>query len=417
MNARRLGAALPSALGPARCATLAVLLLVAAPVPPAAGQPWAIGRTSATWVDSSRANRPVAVDIYYPAASAGSDVPVAGAPGDRFPGVAFGHGFLMTVDAYANIRDALVPAGYILVLPRTEGGLFPSHQAFGRDLAFVLRRLRREGADPASRFFGRVADPAAAMGHSMGGGASVLAASYDTTITALANLAAAETNPSAVSAAATVRATALMFAGGNDCVTPPPQHQIPIWEALASECRSLVTIIGAGHCQFAESNFNCGLGEASCSPGPAITRATQHAIVDRFLVPWLDWRLKGDAAAAGRYRAAVDSSTDAAVTEECASVAVTPAAPRLALSAAPNPASGALTVRFALESGADVQLEVLDPAGRRVQTLQAGPLPAGAHERRWDGADTAGRPAPPGVYLIVLRAGPEVRTLRIARVR
>jgi hypothetical protein len=178
-----------------------------------------------------------------------------------------------------------------------------------------------------------------------------------------------------------------------------------------------VTLTGASHCQFAESNFNCGLGEASCSPGPAISRATQHAIVDRFLVPWLDWRLKGDAAAAGRYRAAVDSSTDAAVAEDCASVAAPPARPRLSLSAAPNPATGTLTVRFALESGADVRLDVLDPAGRRVRALQTGPLPEGVHERRWDGSDAAGRPARPGVYLIVLRAGPEVRTLRIARVR
>ncbi len=132
-------------------------------------QPFAIGSRNITFNDPARGGRAIACEIYYPASAAGTNQPVALG---RFPVLAFGHGFVMGVNAYYNLRDAFVPQGYILVLPTTEGGFSPSHGNFGLDLAYVITAMQQRGSDPISPFFERVASTAAIMGHSMGGGAS-----------------------------------------------------------------------------------------------------------------------------------------------------------------------------------------------------------------------------------------------------
>ena len=108
-----------------------------------------IGSTVVTFQDPARANRLVETDIYYPAIAAGVNAPVAA---DSFPVIAFGHGFVMTVPAYENVWTALVPLGFIVCLPRTEGGFSPSHENFGRDLAFCASRCRRPARRPGRLF-------------------------------------------------------------------------------------------------------------------------------------------------------------------------------------------------------------------------------------------------------------------------
>jgi pimeloyl-ACP methyl ester carboxylesterase len=167
-------------------------------------QPFAVGHLATTYTDAGRSNRSVPVEIYYPADIAGDGVPVAADSGARYPVLVFRHGFVMSWDAYANIWNALVPAGYIIAFPRTETGLSPQHAELGRDLSFVRNALLSEGADPGSLFYQRIAPVSAVMGHSMGGGASFLAAAQDTGFTAMVNFAAAETSPSAIAAASLI---------------------------------------------------------------------------------------------------------------------------------------------------------------------------------------------------------------------
>jgi hypothetical protein len=62
---------------------------------------------------------------------------------------------------------------------------------------------------------------------------------------------------------------------------------------LASPCKTFVSITGGSHCQFAESNFYCELGEVG-APDPLIDRDTQHALTEAFVLPWLDFHLKGE---------------------------------------------------------------------------------------------------------------------------
>jgi len=250
-----------------------------------------IGSTSRVFTDTDRA-RDVESFIYYPANSAGADVDVA--DGD-FPVISIGHGFLMTYESYSYLWEHFVPLGYIVILPNTETGVGVSHGEFGTDLSFVIHALQAENALESSLFHEHVSPYSAVVGHSMGGGASILATAEDATITTVVTFAAAETDPSAIAAATAISQPSLTFAGENDCVAPPADHQEPIYANL-SDCKGYVLITGGSHCQFANSNFVCELGEFAC-PGGGISEAEQHAVVLGILTPWLQAYLKTDFAA------------------------------------------------------------------------------------------------------------------------
>lgn len=258
------------------------------------GGPYNIGYTTVTYQDPARSNRNVATKIYYPSATAGQDTPVAGGSGIRFPVIVFGHGFVMSIDSYPYIWESFVPQGYIVVMCNTETGILPNHTNFGRDLAFLANRLQAEGANSASRFYGKVAATSAVMGHSMGGGATFLSVQYSANITAIVTMAAAETNPSAISAAGSISVPALVLSGSQDCVAPPNTNQVPMYNALLSSCKYYVGIVGGSHCQFAVNSTICQAGEAL----PCIGRTFVDANAQRDLVidtvqPWLDAKLKG----------------------------------------------------------------------------------------------------------------------------
>lgn len=260
----------------------------------AAGQSYLIGHSSVLFQDTIR-NRSVTAEIYYPADSTGDDVPLANQL-QAAPVIVFGHGFVMTWSAYSNIWNALVPEGYIVAFPTTETGVSPSHLMFAADIAFLVTAIQREGLNLSSPFYSKVASTSCLMGHSMGGGACFLSYQYNPGITAMAVLAPAETGPSAIAAAQTIMAPSLIVAGANDCVTPPNTNQVPMYAALPASCKTYLSITGGSHCQMAETNALCSFGEATCLPGPTITRSVQHAIINRYLVPWLNYQLKNDCA-------------------------------------------------------------------------------------------------------------------------
>ncbi len=249
-----------------------------------------IGHRAETFFDSSR-SRSITCDIYYPADVSGSNVTVV-SDTFHFPVLVFGHGFVMATSSYETLRDSLVVRGYIMALPTTESGFAPSHLDFGKDIAFIAEQIQLSNSNNADLFFDRVANATCVMGHSMGGGASFLSTHFYSGITAIANLAAAETNPSAIAAASSLSIPALLIAGENDCITPAATNQLLMYNAIPSACKNLVTINGGSHCQMADANFNCSFGEATCSPAPAISRDDQQQKVLTYLSLWLDAVLK-----------------------------------------------------------------------------------------------------------------------------
>lgn len=257
-------------------------------------QPYFTGHTTISFTDSSRSNRSIPTEVYYPSTVAGDNVPFAGVANQTYPLIVFGHGFVMTWSAYENIWTTLTANGYIVAFPKTETGFAPVHATFAQDIAFLVTAMENESNNASSILFQHVDSNSCVMGHSMGGGSALLSVQYNSTINAVAVLAPAETNPSAIAACSTIVIPSLIVAGGNDCITPSTTNQTPMYNAMASSCKSIVTVTGGSHCQFAESNFNCSIGEATCTPAPAISRAFQHAVVDSVLVPWLNNYLKSN---------------------------------------------------------------------------------------------------------------------------
>jgi hypothetical protein len=278
------------------------------------GQSHLIGHKQQTFIDVSRSNRSIRAEIYYPSTKAGDNVPVAVG---QFPVLVFGHGFVMTWSSYDVVWNAIVPAGYIMVFPVTESSFSPSHSDFGKDIAFLVGAMKAEGANSLSTFFGAVAGTSCVMGHSMGGGSAFLSVQYDSKITALATLAAAVTNPSSVTAATGISIPSITFSGANDCVTPPASHQIPMYDSLASRCKTYVSIAGGSHCQFAGYNLNCSLGESTCSPKPTISPLEQQTITFNLLVRWLNFYLKNDCSAGIQFQDLISAGKGITSKQNC----------------------------------------------------------------------------------------------------
>lgn len=254
-------------------------------------QNYQIGNRTITFYDPAR-SRNIPSRIYYPSNVSGSNVsPAQGV----FPLIVFGHGFLMDYSAYLNFVDHLVPKGYIICLPTTEGGIPPSHENFALDLKFVNDEIKTQSLSNLNFFlYQRVSDTSALMGHSMGGGCAFVAAANNTNLKTLVTFAAAETNVSAIQAAFDVIVPTLVFAGENDGMTPPTEHQLPMYNNLTVDCKGYISIKGGGHCYFANYNLACATGEATTSPQPTISREQQHQAIFNALLPYLEWQLKGN---------------------------------------------------------------------------------------------------------------------------
>lgn len=325
-------------------------------------QTFAIGHRQKSFTDASRNNRVITTEIYYPAATAGDNVAISSG---QFPILVFGHGFVMAWSAYDVVWNALVPNGYILVFPTTETSISPSHGEFGKDIAFLVGAMKAEGQNSSSSFFNSVATTSAVMGHSMGGGAAFLSVQYDPTITAIATLSAANTTPSAIQAAAGITIPSLVLSGGNDCVTPPAQHQIPMYDSLSSSCKSFVSITGGSHCQFANYNFNCYFGEGTCTPQATITPAAQQSTVASVLLPWLNYYLKNDCTAGTQFQNLLAAGSGISSLQNCIlNCTAINENSSTEFSLAPNPAQSGTTLTLKGENLKNVSIALRDASGK-----------------------------------------------------
>ncbi|MCG3154155.1 MAG: hypothetical protein DKINENOH_00749 [bacterium] len=80
------------------------------------------------------------------------------------------------------------------------------------------------------------------------------------------------------------------------------------------------------------------------------------------------------------------------------------------ISAYPNPFNPATNLRFRLTSPASVKLQIFNLNGQVVRTLVNGDLPAGTHERRWNGRNQLGEPVASGTYFYRLQFNGQART-------
>ena len=252
---------------------------------------YTVGKQTVTYTDPARSNRSVGLDMHYP----GTNSTVATG---QFPFVIFAHGFLMDATPYYPYADSLAKRGYIVGLLTTETGI-PSHPDFAQDLVFAYGKLISEGnSNSGSPFYHKVKPKGALGGHSIGGGSTVLSCSYANPAECYFTLAAATTTPSSISAASLMTKPYLSFAGSSDCIAPIATNQQPMYDTSASPCKFLINITNALHCQFGLGNAACDFGEgASGCTTSVLTRTAQINKTLLYLVPYLDYYLKGDCSA------------------------------------------------------------------------------------------------------------------------
>ena len=308
-------------------------------------QAFNIGHTSIEFYDSVR-DRNITTEIYYPADNSGENEPVS--VGD-FPVLVFGYGFLMGWDSYQNFWTEIVPNGYVICFPTTEMGLSPDHQEFGQDLKFLVTQMQVETQDNSSIFFNSLAPETGLIGHSMGGGASFLAAENNSNIHTLINFAAAETNPSAISVAKNITVPSLIFSGDEDCVAPPIEHQNIMYDSLNSDCKTQVKITNGGHCYFAEENSACSFGESFCNGNVSITRIEQQEITNDFLILWLDYSLKGNNNAFTVFNDSLLTSNRISYIQNCNNVGLANLENSVEIEIFPNPVIEKLNLRIPIE--------------------------------------------------------------------
>jgi pimeloyl-ACP methyl ester carboxylesterase len=258
-------------------------------------QPLNIGHVSVEMRDSERGNRKVPVDIYYPSEEGGYGAKVSKSPDEKYPVICFAHGYLLHADAYSNIWEALVPEKYIMIFLKTETGMFPSHEALAEDMVFALAEAGRYGRDRESMFYNLVDTMNCVMGHSMGGGASWLAAAKNpAAIKAVVPLTPLYSKALSAETESIRTMPLLVISGSKDCITSTANHSMPIFHESAGDEKTLIEIKGGSHCQVGEKMALCEMGEALSFCGASISKAEQHAVIERYLLPWLRHHLKGD---------------------------------------------------------------------------------------------------------------------------
>ena len=382
-----------------------ILTLLAAISVTCRSQNFPVGHRTITFTDSSRGNRPVPSELYYPGVTAGENVSAAAGV---FPVIVFGHGFQMAYDSYLYFRDAMVPGGYILVFPKTETSLSPSHAEYGADLAFLVVQMKAEGVDPSSPFYQHVDSTAAIMGHSMGGGASFLGCRNNGIPTAMVTWAAAETSPSAITAATGVTIPALVFSADLDCVTPPATNQVPMYDSLASGCKVFINIKGGGHCYFADASFICSLGEFGC-PAFTISREQQHAATLDFTKLYLAYYLKKQSAAWAVFNDSLNSSPRITFMKSCTTTLVEPGLIPDDFWVFPNPAGDNACLEGSCAGKEPIFVAISDMYGKQVHACRV--MPAGNHYRLSLGIKSW----PPGIYFAGIRGTGETRVVKIVK--
>ena len=271
---------------------------------------YSIGSTSRTFYGSPGSAGPIPVSIYYPAENQGIDTAVSEG---RFPLVIFSHGYQLSPDDYYYIPETLVPEGYIVALPDNfSDAAIINIDEYAADINFVLEELYNlaTGNDPV--LGSHIATTSALMGHSTGGGATVIAAADSvadgirqaSTIAILAPLGQTFltiTGTDPYSAAGDVEVPALIFAGGKDCICPSESHADLIYDNLDTiHVNYLLTVKEGDHCGFSDVR---GPGKMLCDSaelgfcllqGETIDPSEQNRLTAQILKPWLDHFLKND---------------------------------------------------------------------------------------------------------------------------
>lgn len=329
-----------------------------------------VGNQTITFVDSSRSNRNIQSLVFYPAISEGSGTPI-NLSGGKYPIISFGHGFTINPNVYIHLFRHLASWGYIVIAPATETGFFPSHIEHARDLAFVLRDMKRRNRMPADFFFNAVDSVQTGIfGHSMGGGCSFLAGSLDSTVKAISSLAAAITNPSSITAIQQIQRPVQLLSGQRDSIASYWTHQLPHYNS-ANPFKQILNIKGGNHSYF---HLLPALDDLVDNPA-TITRNEQQRLTRRYITSFFNVFLKNDS----NYRSYLygtyaQSDTGIIMQYQLPAVTVVKSQEKIPgrfklKQNYPNPFNPSTKIEYNLEKQGFVSLRIFDITGKAVAEL------------------------------------------------
>ena len=250
-------------------------------------QPQNQGPYQSGWTSTAlnRDGRNLNTIIYYPSFIEGSNAQIDTLSGP-YQVIAFGHGFFMQNSYYISIFKHLASYGYVVIAPQ-----FPdnNHLQLGFDLIFCADHIKLQNQNPDSRFYNLVDTTKTGLsGHSMGGGASLLAAANDGSVTVAAPLAASETNPSAISLMSQIQGVVYLISAQNDGITPVNTNQLPMFNN-ALPVKGLPVIKGGNHTKFMDTRI-----WDWTDPNGYLTPAQQLTTTKKYLTSVFNLFLKKD---------------------------------------------------------------------------------------------------------------------------
>ena len=221
-------------------------------------------------------------------------VDLSGAP---YPVLMFSHGSC----GYPLQSNFLLPLiasrGYVVIAPPHPGNTifdFPncgsaqeqidSAQERPQDIIFALDSMLAESANASSPFFGALdASRIGMSGHSFGGFTTFFVVNQDARFKVAVPMA-----PATPGTQATLPVPSLLMLGAIDSVinlntarTAWANFVMPKWK---------VEIGHAGHYAFSNSCFP----SPDCNPPTTLTQDEAHVQVMRYVIPFLEWKLRGD---------------------------------------------------------------------------------------------------------------------------
>lgn len=217
--------------------------------------------------------------------------------GGPYPVLLFSHGSCGYPLQSTFLLPLIASRGYVVIAPPHPGNTFfefpncgtpqaqiASAQERPQDMIFVLDQMLAANADAGSDFFG-VLDPdrIGMSGHSFGGFTTFFVTNLDPRIKVAIPMAPATPGDEAM-----LDVPFLLMLGNVDSVVDNPTARTAYANSPSPKYK--VEIEHAGHYAFSNLCFP----SADCMPPTTLTQDEAHAHVLRWVVPFLEWKLRGD---------------------------------------------------------------------------------------------------------------------------
>ena len=256
-------------------------------------------------VDSTQ-QRILDTQVWYPTAAGSGPIDpgtagVLNAPmdlsGGPYPVLMFSHGSC----GYPLQSNFLLPViasrGYVVIAPPHPGNTlfefpscgsaqeqFDSAQERPQDIIFALDSMLAESANPSSPFYGGLdASRIGMSGHSFGGFTTFFVVNQDSRFKVAIPMA-----PATPGTQATLPVPSLLMLGTIDSVINLATARTA-WANFVTP-KYKVEIDHAGHYAFSNGCFP----SPDCNPPTTLTQDEAHLQVMRYVIPFVEWKLKGD---------------------------------------------------------------------------------------------------------------------------